>query len=43
MIPKTVFSGTAMSVTSTVSQSACTASGDVTASHAAENPCSNAR
>ena len=43
MIPKTVFSGTAMRVTSTVSHSACTASGEVTASHAVENPCSKAR
>ena len=33
-MPKIVFSGTAISVTSTVSHSACTASGDVTASQA---------
>ena len=41
--PKIVLSGTAISATSTVSQSACTASGEVIASQAASNPCSNAR
>ena len=37
--PKTVLSGTAMAATSSVSTSACRASGVVMASHAAPSPC----
>ncbi len=37
--PKTVFRGTAMPATSSVSTSACRASVEVMASHAAPSPC----
>ena len=37
--PKMVLSGTAMATTSSVSQSACSASGAVRASHAVPRPC----
>src|SRR5207249_1883571 len=42
-MPNTVFSGTAASVTSTVSFSACTASGFEIARQKGPRPCSNAR
>ena len=41
--PKTVFSGTAIMVIRTESQSACSASGVVTDAHASAAPASNAR
>ena len=41
--PKTVLIGTAATTIIIVSQNACCASGVVTASHAAPNPCSKVR
>ena len=41
--PKTVFAGTAIAAMSTVSQRACSVSGDVSAAHTGASPFSNVR